>query len=83
MALCDYCDQEMTAADGCTSDPIVTGGDSYPPVRYGLEPGFKGARRRCGDCNVLPGRVHHHGCERGEVSRLRRSVDRLWLSLGR
>jgi hypothetical protein len=22
-----------------------------------------GARRRCGDCFVRPGEVHHHGCD--------------------
>ena len=63
MARCDYCNQEMLAADGCTDAPIIIDGDSYPPLRYGSEPGFRGVRRRCGDCGVLPGRVHHHGCD--------------------
>jgi hypothetical protein len=63
MSLCRYCGYEMKSADGCTTSPIVIGGKSYEPSTYGSEPGFRGTRRRCGDCNVLPGRVHHHGCD--------------------
>jgi hypothetical protein len=63
MAVCKYCDLEMTLADGCADTPIVIEGLSYPPVPCGHEPGFPVARTRCGDCNVLPGRTHHHGCD--------------------
>ncbi len=63
MAVCDYCNQEMLAADGCTDGPIVISGISYKPVRYGSEPGLSRVRGRCGDCAVLPGSVHHHGCD--------------------
>ena len=44
-------------------DPIVIEGDSYHPVRYGSEWGLKGIKHRCHDCYVLPGQVHHHGCD--------------------
>jgi hypothetical protein len=63
MAVCDYCGLEMTEADGCTEAPIVIGGRSYQPIRHGRERGMRGVKRRCGDCGVAPGRVHHHGCD--------------------
>jgi hypothetical protein len=63
VAVCVYCDHEMLSADGCTADPIVIEGTRYEPIRYGSEDGFKRVRRRCRDCNVLPGGVHHHGCD--------------------
>jgi hypothetical protein len=63
MAVCDYCNQEMTTAMGCVTAPIVIEGESYQPVPFGSERGLKGIRRRCHDCGILPGRVHHHGCD--------------------
>ncbi len=62
MATCDYCQQEMTTADGCTDAPIVIDGHPYPPIRFGQE-SYPWKMPRCGDCRVLPGRVHHHGCD--------------------
>jgi hypothetical protein len=66
VAICEYCDQEMMAAEGCTDAPIVIAGVSYKPIRHRCEPGLKGVRRRCHDCNALPGHVHHHGCDMEE-----------------
>lgn len=63
MALCSYCDQEMMSAEGCVTSPIAIAGESYSPVRYGSEWDAPRVRRRCGDCNVLTGSVHHHGCD--------------------
>lgn len=63
MALCGNCGQEMTTADGCVATRIVIEGESYQPIRYGSEPGLKSIRRRCHDCNMLLGRVHHPGCD--------------------
>jgi hypothetical protein len=63
MALCKYCGLEMTVADGCTDVPIVISGRAYQPVRHGEEVGMAGTRSRCHDCNVVPGSVHHHGCD--------------------
>lgn len=62
MAICDYCEKEMKTADGCTEAPIVIHGHPYPPVRFGSER-YRWRLPRCGDCNVLPGQVHHHGCD--------------------
>lgn len=63
MAICEFCAQEMLAADGCTDAPILLWGRLYAPVRYGTERGYRRTRSRCGDCGVLPGNVHHHGCD--------------------
>jgi hypothetical protein len=63
VAVCRYCNVEMTLADGCTEDPIIIEGDTYRPIRLGDEPGPPWSERRCGDCNVRRGRVHHHGCD--------------------
>ena len=63
MATCSYCELEMTLADGCVDTPIVIQGRSYRPIRYGHEPGLHRAQYRCHDCGVLPGQVHHHGCD--------------------
>jgi len=63
MAVCDYCHQDMLSADGCTNAAICIDGESHLPIRYGSEPGSRRTKRRCGDCNVLPGEVHHHGCD--------------------
>lgn len=64
MAICRYCESEMLTTHGCVEAPIVMiDGATYPPVRYGLEIGWRHPKGRCGDCGVLPGRVHHHGCD--------------------
>jgi hypothetical protein len=63
VAVCRYCNLEMTVADGCVEDPIVIERHSYRPVRLGEEPGPPWSTWRCGDCNVRIGRVHHHGCD--------------------
>jgi len=63
MAICRYCSQEMLEADGCTALPIMIGERTYDPVRYGSEPGLRREKARCHDCGVVPGNVHHHGCD--------------------
>ncbi len=65
MAICHFCEQEMMSADGCTDAPIVIRDRPYQPVRYGRERGWRRSRDlgRCGDCGILPGQVHHHGCD--------------------
>ena len=59
MGVCKYCGFEMMEADSCAETPIVIEGRSYRPIEFDQEPGG----RRCGDCNVRPGGVHHHGCD--------------------
>jgi hypothetical protein len=63
MAVCSYCDREMTVANGCAETPIVIGDRAYRAIRFGREPRAPlRLKFRCGDCYVLPGMVHHHGC---------------------
>jgi hypothetical protein len=62
MAICSFCFDEMLAAGGCTAVFHLHG----RPVRrcpYGAEPGWGRPTRRCGDCGVLPGSLHHPGCD--------------------
>jgi hypothetical protein len=63
MATCNYCNQEMLSADGCADARLVIGFWAYAPIRYGSESGLRRTKHRCGDCGVLPGQVHHHGCD--------------------
>jgi hypothetical protein len=63
MAICEHCDEEMTVAAGCKPEPILIRGDLYMPIPWGSEPGGWAARGRCGDCAVLPGGLHHPGCD--------------------
>ena len=70
MAICELCNHEMTAADGCTDDPIIlSDGSRHEPVRFGSELGWPSERDRCGDCGARRGHVHHHGCDIEECPR--------------
>ena len=70
MAICPYCDQEMTKADSCIE--VLFHGEVLP-VPYGLEHQehawvAENARQgfRCFDCNVVSGAFHHPGCDKEE-----------------
>lgn len=63
MAICDFCTQEMTAVTGCTTDVLHHGGEPVRLFRYGEEPRSGRPSRRCGDCGVSPGGLHHIGCD--------------------
>ena len=62
MAICFYCLDEMLATGECTAVLHLHG---QPVARrpYGTEPGWRRPTRRCGDCGVLPGSLHHLGCD--------------------
>lgn len=68
MAVCDYCNLEMTTGRGCTDAPIVIDGQPYAPIRHGSETRFIWPPHipRCHDCWVAAGDVHHHGCDMEE-----------------
>ena len=59
MGVCKYCGLEMMVADSCAETPIVIEGRAYRPIEFDQEPGG----RRCADCHVRPGAVHHHACD--------------------
>lgn len=55
MAMCKYCHQDMTDADGCT----VTEFDGVPR----LTDHFAEPSGRCHDCGARHGHQHHPGCD--------------------
>lgn len=62
MALCHWCELEMTDGVSCSTAELHRGGLSVPMVRFGQErPKWRGAR--CGDCGAPRGGFHHPGCD--------------------
>ena len=56
MAICVWCDREMLVASSCSVSAFHRAG-----VAYRLAPNrFK---RRCHDCGVASGGLHHIGCD--------------------
>ncbi len=62
MALCAWCEREMTTADSCTIEVMHRAGAPVAMIAWGDEPGWP-AGKRCGDCGVKPGGFHHPGCD--------------------
>lgn len=66
MAVCTYCDQEMTTARSCSVAAFHRNGVAFNLVRYGAEtrdgPPVQ-ETHRCHDCGVEPGGLHHIGCD--------------------
>lgn len=65
MAICDDCKQDMTTASGCTLPTLVLDDKTHDRIRYGNEWRHLGppSKRRCHDCGVQPGALHHLGCD--------------------
>jgi hypothetical protein len=62
VAICTLCNQEMLDAASCVDEPLALVDGDYAHIRFGDEgPDWGGGR--CGDCEVLPGGIHHPGCE--------------------
>ncbi len=64
--VCEFCGQDMTAADGCVRVPITHKGKSYEPIKVGGKGDtFENAApsMRCTDCGAKYGFYHHPGCE--------------------
>lgn len=67
MAICAWCDREMRTASTCTVVAFHSNGVPHSLARHGYELWRKWrARQRCGDCNVVPGGLHHPGCDQAE-----------------
>lgn len=70
MAICDWCEREMTAAVSCSVEALHLGGRRFPLRRNGQairhSPWPVG---RCGDCGVGRGGFHHPGCDLAECPR--------------
>ena len=54
MAVCTYCDHEMLSGASCTVKVLH---------RAGVALLLERATRRCGDCGVDRGGLHHLGCD--------------------
>lgn len=66
MAICIDCGLEMSKppADACTIDGHTVGGKLLARIPYGADQDM-----RCHDCGVLPGGLHHYGCDAEECPR--------------
>jgi len=64
MAVCGYCEGEMTDKISCRPDPLLLGGVIMHPIRWGEEKGIRYRRIDvcCPDCGTPLGGVHHPGC---------------------
>jgi hypothetical protein len=62
MAICMWCDQEMTTGLSCSVSALHREGQRVEITRWGSEPGWT-ASGRCGDCGTMPGGFHHLGCD--------------------
>jgi hypothetical protein len=63
MAICYFCDREMTTADSCTANALHHGGRQIALWPWGKGPGDRLGGPRCGDCGVKRGGYHHPGCD--------------------
>jgi hypothetical protein len=64
MAVCVFCQQEMTTARSCTVDAFHVNGQRFELTPFGSEEGMWRFRSStCGDCGVKWGGRHHPGCD--------------------
>lgn len=61
MAICEWCNNEMTTGASCTVSTLHLRGARIAIAPY--RPSRRTASRRCGDCGVAPGGFHHPGCD--------------------
>ena len=66
MAICKWCEQEMSTGVGCTVtqfDDTPGGPTGRIPYRAESEDWGAASGRNCHDCGVAPGGYHHLGCD--------------------
>jgi len=60
MAICNYCNKEMTESDSCIKQDVeFSDGTKLPQSTYH----FHESDGRCHDCNIKHGGYHHPGCD--------------------
>jgi hypothetical protein len=71
MAMCTFCDREMTSASSCGVGELHQDNVAVAMIPWGRESRWRRPKRgqRCGDCGVLPGGFHHLGCDIAECPR--------------
>lgn len=65
MAICAWCDQEMSTAPSCTTTTFHRDGSplTLAPYRSPRRASRAELTDRCGDCGVVDGGSHHPGCD--------------------
>jgi hypothetical protein len=65
MALCEYCNHDMSdnTVISCEGNTIVEfpDGVTLPGIPY--DPPYGGKEQRCHDCGIMRGGFHHPGCD--------------------
>lgn len=64
MAVCDWCHQEMTTATSCSVTALFLFGRPVPMIPFASLRERWTRARRCDDCGVERGGLHHLGCDR-------------------
>lgn len=59
MAICAWCDQEMTSTVSCTFEAFHLNGQPFTRSRNV----GRWSQARCGDCGAPRGGFHHPGCD--------------------
>ena len=63
MAVCQWCDKEMTKGEGgCTESTVKFPDDTVLDA-------VPNEDQQCGDCKCAPGTYHHPGCDRERCPR--------------
>ncbi len=62
-ATCEYCNQKMLKADGCTFTHFECDGKLYQRRKHGEEGHAIPDDFRCRDCGAKAGHYHHFGCD--------------------
>lgn len=62
MAVCAWCEREMTIVSTCTVRTLHVDGRPVPMIPCGKERGWR-TSSRCGDCGVRKTGFHHPGCD--------------------
>ena len=77
MAICGYCNREMTVADSCSAKTLHLAGMPLVLPPFGAETRMRAPEEftgRCHDCGVQMGGFHHPGCDMAECPRCREQL---------